>query len=102
MTQLAATARACAVVCTAPRSPQVPVEQLRGPPVRVIVCGRPFVNSWKRTNLCAVRIGSPLFGGRSYRGGRVRVYGCIPGCLVASLVVSLLLTVAINLLIRLF
>ena len=43
-----------------------------------------------------------LFGGRSYRGGRVQVYGCSPGCLVLSLGVSLFLTLLINLLIRLF
>ena len=40
------------------------------------------------------------FGGRSYRGGRVQVYGCSPGCLVMSLAASLLLTLLINLLIR--
>jgi hypothetical protein len=43
-----------------------------------------------------------LFGGRSYGGGRVRVYGCSPGCLVLSLGLSLLLTILINLLIRAF
>jgi hypothetical protein len=43
-----------------------------------------------------------LFGGRSYRGGRVRVYGCSPGCLLVSLLVSALLTLIINLLIRAF
>jgi hypothetical protein len=43
-----------------------------------------------------------LFGGRSYRGGRVRVYGCSPGCLLVSLAVSLILTILVNLLIRLF
>jgi hypothetical protein len=41
-----------------------------------------------------------LFGGRSYRGGRVRVYGCSPGCLLLSLLVSAILTVLVNLLIR--
>lgn len=41
-----------------------------------------------------------LFGGRSYRGGRLRVYGCAPGCLVVSIVVSVLLTILVNLLIR--
>ena len=43
-----------------------------------------------------------LFGGRSFRDGRVRVYGCSPGCLVVSLLLSLFLTLAINVLIRLF
>ena len=53
-------------------------------------------------NETAMRIGGPLFGGRSYKDGRVRVYGCAPGCLVASLLISVLLTIAINLFIRLF
>jgi len=44
----------------------------------------------------------PLFGGRSYRGGRVRVYGCSPGCLLLSIFLSLVLTVVVNLLIRAF
>lgn len=43
-----------------------------------------------------------LFGGRSYRGGRVRVYGCSPGCLLISLGLSLFLTIVLNLLIRAF
>ncbi len=43
-----------------------------------------------------------LFGGRSYGGGRVRVYGCSPGCLALSLAISLALTILINLLIRAF
>jgi hypothetical protein len=38
---------------------------------------------------------------RTFRGGRVRVYGCSPGCLLLSLAVSVLLTVLVNLLIRL-
>lgn len=42
-----------------------------------------------------------LFGGRSYAGGRVRVYGCAPGCLLASIAVSIVLTVLLNLLLRL-
>jgi hypothetical protein len=43
-----------------------------------------------------------VFGGRSYRGGRVRVYGCTPGCLLASLLLSVILTILVNVLIRLF
>jgi hypothetical protein len=43
-----------------------------------------------------------LFGGRTYGGGRMRVYGCSPGCLVISLLLSLFLTLVINLLIRAF
>lgn len=43
---------------------------------------------------------APVFGGRSYRGGRVRVYGCSPGCLLASLALSVLLTIIVNVLIR--
>jgi hypothetical protein len=42
------------------------------------------------------------FGPRSYRGGRVRVYGCSPGCLIVSLLLSLFVTLAVNLLIRAF
>ena len=42
-----------------------------------------------------------LFGGRSYDGGRIRVYGCAPGCLVVSLIVSLVLTLLVHLLLRL-
>ena len=42
-----------------------------------------------------------LFGGRRYRGGSVRVYGCSPGCLVVSLIASILLTILVNVLIRL-
>ncbi len=44
----------------------------------------------------------PLFGPRSYAGGRFQVYGCSPGCLVVSLVASLILTLLLNLLIGLF
>ena len=42
-----------------------------------------------------------LFGGRSYGGGRIGVYGCAPGCLVVSLIVSIVLTLLVNLLLRL-
>jgi hypothetical protein len=41
------------------------------------------------------------FEPRTFRGGRVRVYGCSPGCLLLSFAVSVLLTVLLNLLIRL-
>jgi hypothetical protein len=44
----------------------------------------------------------PDLGPRTYRGGRVRLYGCSPGCLLLSLVVSLGLTILLNLLIRAF
>jgi hypothetical protein len=43
-----------------------------------------------------------VFGERSYRGGRVRVYGCSPGCLLVSLLASIVLTIVLNLLIRAF
>jgi hypothetical protein len=43
-----------------------------------------------------------MFRPRTFRGGRVRVYGCSPGCLLVSLAVSLFLTIVINLLIRAF
>ena len=38
-----------------------------------------------------------LFGPRSYRGGRIQVFGCSPGCLLVSLLVSVVLTVLVNL-----
>ena len=38
---------------------------------------------------------------RTYREGRVRVYGCSPGCPLVSLAVSVVLTIFLNLLIRL-
>ena len=37
------------------------------------------------------------FGPRSYKNGRVQVWGCSPGCLIASIVLSILLTVLLNL-----
>jgi hypothetical protein len=40
------------------------------------------------------------FGPRSYRGGRVQVFGCSPGCLLVSLIGSIVLTLALNLLLR--
>jgi hypothetical protein len=40
--------------------------------------------------------------GRSYGGGRVRVYGCSPGCLLLSLGLSIFLTIVLNLVIRAF
>jgi hypothetical protein len=43
-----------------------------------------------------------MFGPKTCRGGRVRVYGCSPGCLVVSLLVSLGLTILLNLLVRAF
>jgi len=45
-------------------------------------------------------VGGWLFGPRSFRGGRVQVYGCSPGCIIlsclVSLVVSILLTLLLN------
>jgi hypothetical protein len=41
-----------------------------------------------------------MFRPRTFRGGRVQVYGCSPGCLVISLAVSVLLTILINVLLR--
>ena len=37
-----------------------------------------------------------MLGPRSYRGGRVQVYGCSPGCLFVSLALSLFLTLILN------
>ena len=41
-----------------------------------------------------------MFRPRTFRGGRVQVYGCSPGCLVISLAVSVLLTILINVMLR--
>ena len=38
----------------------------------------------------------PMFGPRSFGGGRVQVWGCSPGCLIVSIVGSLLLTFILN------
>jgi hypothetical protein len=43
-----------------------------------------------------------LFGPKTYRGGRVQVWGCSPGCLLLSILVSVVLTIALNLLLNLF
>jgi hypothetical protein len=43
-----------------------------------------------------------MFGPRSYKGGRVQVWGCSPGCLILSIVVSVLLTILLNLAIGVF
>lgn len=43
-----------------------------------------------------------LFGPRSFREGRVQVYGCSPGCLLISLLVSVVLTLLINALLNSF
>lgn len=43
-----------------------------------------------------------LFGPRSFRGGRVQVYGCSPGCLLLSLLVSVILTIVLNVVLNLF
>jgi hypothetical protein len=37
-----------------------------------------------------------MFGPRSYKGGRVQVWGCSPGCLILSIVVSVVLTILLN------
>jgi hypothetical protein len=39
-----------------------------------------------------------LFGPRTFRDGRVQVWGCSPGCLLLSLAVSVVLTLLLNLL----
>lgn len=43
-----------------------------------------------------------LFGSRSFRDGKVQVYGCSPGCLLLSLLVSVILTIILNVLLNLF
>ena len=40
-----------------------------------------------------------FFGPRSYRGGKVQVWGWSPGCLLVSLSLSITLTIILNLLI---
>lgn len=37
-----------------------------------------------------------IFGPRSYKGGRVQVWGCSPGCIILSIVVSVVLTILLN------
>ncbi|CAA9585796.1 MAG: hypothetical protein AVDCRST_MAG87-3935 [uncultured Thermomicrobiales bacterium] len=43
-----------------------------------------------------------MFGPRSFRDGRVQVYGCSPGCLLVSLLVSVVLTIVLNVVLNLF
>lgn len=43
---------------------------------------------------------SPFGKPRTFRNGRVRVYGCSPGCLMWSIALSIGLTILVNLLIR--
>lgn len=43
-----------------------------------------------------------VFGPKSYKGGRVQVWGCSPGCLILSIVVSVLLTIFLNLVLGAF
>ena len=43
-----------------------------------------------------------LFGPRSFRDGKVQVYGCSPGCFILSLLVSVILTIILNVLSNLF
>ena len=43
-----------------------------------------------------------MFGPRSFRDGRVQVYGCSPGCLLVSLLVSVILTIILNVVLNLF
>ena len=43
-----------------------------------------------------------MFGPRSYKGGRVQVWGCSPGCLIVSVVASVVLTILLNLALNVF
>ena len=43
-----------------------------------------------------------MFGPRSYKGGRVQVWGCSPGCIILSIVVSIVLTILLNLAVGVF
>ena len=51
---------------------------------------------WDSGALGAESARSGPFGPRSFRGGRIQVYGCSPGCLLISVVVSLILTLILN------
>lgn len=42
-----------------------------------------------------------LFGPRSFRGGRVQLYGCSPGWILLWILLSLILTVIVNFLLNL-
>ncbi len=56
----------------------------------------------RRRNDMGVIVMRDMFGPRSYRGGKVQVWGCSPGCLLLSLGVSLILTLLLNLTINIF
>jgi len=43
-----------------------------------------------------------LFRPRSFRDGKVQVYGCSPGWLLLSLFVSIILTIVLNIVLNLF
>jgi hypothetical protein len=43
-----------------------------------------------------------LFRPRSFRDGKVHVYGCSPGWLLLSLFVSIILTIVLNIVLNLF
>jgi hypothetical protein len=58
------------------------------------------VGAWAVSGFAADGRGRHMFQPKTFRGGRVRVYGCSPGCLVLSLTVSIVVTLVINLLIR--
>ena len=45
-------------------------------------------------------VGGWLFGPRSFRGGRVQVYGCSPGCIIMSCIVSLIASILLTLLLN--
>ena len=45
-------------------------------------------------------VGGWLFGPRSFRGGRVQVYGCSPGCIILSCIVSLVASILLTLLLN--
>jgi hypothetical protein len=45
-------------------------------------------------------LGGMLFGPRSFRGGRIQVYGCSPGCLILSLAVSVIASILLTLLLN--
>jgi len=45
-------------------------------------------------------VGGWLFGPRTFREGRVQVYGCSPGCIIMSCIVSLIASILLTLLLN--
>jgi len=79
--------------------------EVREPPLtgEVIDAGsRMEVPEWEARNPFGDREGAGgwLFGPRSFRGGKVQVYGCSPGCIILSCIVSLIASILLTLLLN--